>query len=100
MGECCKNKRMAMKDLPENVAFYKRTPVFTHETLPPGILKDHRTKEGVWGVIEVVDGEIEYVIGNAEKHILRPGQNGVIEPQVLHHVKPLGAVSFSIAFYQ
>ena len=93
-------KGMAMKDLPENVAFYKRTPVYTKETLPSGILKDHRTKEGVWGVIEVVDGEIAYVIGNTEQHILRPGQNGVIEPQVLHHLKPLSEVSFSIAFYQ
>jgi tellurite resistance-related uncharacterized protein len=89
-----------MKDLPENVEFYKRTPVFTHETLPPAIMRDHRIKDGVWGVIEVTEGELEYVIGTAEKHILRPGQNGVIEPQVPHHVKPIGATSFSIAFYQ
>lgn len=93
-------KGMAMKDLPENVAFYNRTPVYTEKTLPPGILKEHRTKEGVWGVIEVVDGELEYVISHAESYILRPGHNGIIEPQVLHHVKPLGDVSFSIAFYQ
>tara|TARA_R110002124_G_scaffold52685_5_gene151430 strand:+ start:1443 stop:1724 length:282 start_codon:yes stop_codon:yes gene_type:complete len=89
-----------MRDLPDNVTFYSRTPVYTEKTLPPGFLKNHRTKEGVWGVIEVVDGELEYVIGTSEKHILRSGYNGVVEPQVLHHVKPLGEVSFSVAFYR
>jgi len=93
-------KGIGMQDLPENVTFYKRTPVYTAETLPPGILKNHRTKEGIWCVIEIIEGEIAYIIGNTEQHILRPGHNGVIEPQVLHHLKPRGAVKFAIAFYQ
>jgi tellurite resistance-related uncharacterized protein len=32
--------------LPEGVTSYKRTPTFTEETIPAGLLNDHQTKEG------------------------------------------------------
>jgi tellurite resistance-related uncharacterized protein len=38
-----------MKALPKTVVAYKKTPEFTELTLPAGLLKDHQTKEGVWG---------------------------------------------------
>lgn len=38
-----------MKDLPVNVSPYKRTPEFTEESVPTGLLNDHTTKDGVWG---------------------------------------------------
>ncbi len=88
-----------MKSLPKNVQSYSRTATFTQETVPKGLLKDHTTKENVWGLIQVQDGKIEYTIGN-EVHILEPGRNGVIEPLVPHHIKPVGLVSFFVEFYK
>ncbi len=88
-----------MKSLPENVQSYSRTATFTQETVPQDLLKDHTTKENVWGLIQVQEGKIEYVIGN-EVHILEPGRNGVIEPLVPHHIKPVGLVSFFVEFYK
>ncbi len=89
-----------MKTLPENAQSYSRTAIFTQETVPKSLLKDHTTKENVWGLIQVQEGKLEYTIGNDELHILENGKNGVIEPLIPHHIKPLGLVSFFVEFYK
>jgi len=38
-----------MKELPLNVNAYKKTPEFDEESVPSGLLNEHRTKESVWG---------------------------------------------------
>lgn len=95
----------AMKSLPENVAPYHRTDLFDETTVPAGLLKDHTTKDGVWGLIQVAAGRLEYVIEadaaanrSAEIHILEPGTDGVVEPTVKHRVRPLGPVKFYVEF--
>ena len=89
-----------MKTLPDEVQHYKSTPVFTEHTAPKRLLKDHNTKNGVWGLICVNKGKVEYVIENKEVYTLSPDQKGVVEPEIRHHIKPLGAVSFFIKFYK
>lgn len=89
-----------MKSLPEHVQRYSTSPVFTEETVPKGLLKDHNTKSGVWGLICVSEGELEYIIEDKETHILSPENKGVVEPEVKHHIKPLGAVTVYIEFYK
>jgi len=89
-----------MKNLPEDVKHYKSTPVFTETTVPKGLLKDHNTKNGVWGVICLNEGELEYVIEDNETHILTPEKQGVVEPEIRHHIKPLGKVNFYVEFYK
>jgi tellurite resistance-related uncharacterized protein len=89
-----------MKTLPSNVTSYKRTPVFTQDSVPPGLLHNHNTKDGVWGLIQVTQGQLEYTIGTEDKYILTPGQPGVVEPQVIHHVRPLTDVTFFVEFYK
>tara|TARA_B100000446_G_scaffold168521_1_gene173025 strand:- start:667 stop:936 length:270 start_codon:yes stop_codon:yes gene_type:complete len=89
-----------MKSLPDHVQQYSTSPIFTEETVPRGLLKDHNTKSGVWGLISVSKGELEYIIEDKETHILSPEIKGVVEPEVKHHIKPLGAVTFYIEFYK
>ena len=91
-----------MKKIPECVAAYKKTPEFNESTVPAGLLKDHNTKEGVWGKIVILEGELEYTINEPEKEVLVLSKNfyGVVEPTVLHHIKPLGAVRFYVEFYR
>ena len=89
-----------MKELPENVSVYKRTPEFNEETVPAGLLKAHTTKEGTWGKICVTKGKLIYTIETEPQETieLTPDKFGVVEPQVPHHVKPLGDVEFHVEF--
>lgn len=89
-----------MKSLPENVTPYKQTPEFTEITVPNGLLNSHQTKEAVWGKIVILEGQLQYKIIEPEEIILLDVNNhGVVEPTVLHEVKPLGKVRFYVEFY-
>ena len=63
---------------------YKRTPNFTENSVPAGLLADHSTKEGVWGLIHVTQGRLRYFITDPrrepEEYVLHPGtEPGVVE---------------------
>src|SRR3546814_11337280 len=81
-----------MKPLPADVVPYKRTPDFTEQTVPPALLREHRTKEAVWGRIVVPEGRLQYTINEpaCEAHVLDTEHFGVVEPTVRHEVTPLG----------
>lgn len=89
-----------MKELPNDVVAYKKTPEFTEATVPLGLLRDHQTKAGVWGEIVILAGCLDYTITEPEieRVTLRAGQKGVIEPRILHRVTPLGSVRFYVEF--
>ena len=91
-----------MKVLPVNVTAYKRTPEFTDESVPEGLLNNHKTKAGVWGKIVILEGGLEYTIEEPEVEvvILTPHKFGVVEPTILHHIKPLGSVRFYVEFHR
>jgi tellurite resistance-related uncharacterized protein len=89
--------------LPDDVSPYKSTPTFTEETVPAGLLNDHSTKGGTWGLLTVEQGSLLYVItepGFEEEHTLQTGSSAVITPTHKHHIKPLGSVSFHVVFYR
>ena len=91
-----------MKDIPSNVSPYKKTLIFTERTVPAGLLKNHNTKEGVWGKIVIESGLLEYTIQEPTYEItqLSPNNHGVVEPLIKHYIKPLGPVNFYIEFYR
>lgn len=91
-----------MKLLPPEVNPYKKTPIFDEETIPKGLLADHRTLAGVWGRIVVLEGELTYTIKGEpdETLILNHKTDGVVEPQVIHFVRPNGKVKFFVQFYK
>ena len=88
-----------MKELPPDVNAYMKTKVFTQDEIPTPLLKNHQTKEKTWGMINVVEGEILYVIGE-EEVLLSPENPGIVEPEVLHHVKVMGPVKIFVEFYK
>lgn len=91
-----------MKTLPDHVAPYKKTPVFDQHSIPAGLLANHNTKAGTWGKIVVLEGALRYTIVEPapEQHLLTPGHDGVVEPQMLHHVTAQGEVRFYVEFYR
>lgn len=91
-----------MKKLPANVEPYKKTPEFTHLSVPDGLLRSHNTKEGIWAKIVVLRGELTYRILEPviEEALLSPEKNGVVEPTVKHEVVPHDGVRFYVEFYR
>jgi tellurite resistance-related uncharacterized protein len=91
-----------MKTLPENVRPYQRTAVFTETTVPAGLLREHSTKAGTWGRIQVLEGRLWYRIlaPEVEEVLLTPERHGVVEPQVPHEVRPEGQVKFFVEFHR
>lgn len=88
---------------PANAKSYKRTPTFTESTIPQGLLADHSTKDGTWGLIRVEEGELRYVVTDerrppSERILTAVGEPGVVEPTILHRVEPLGPVRFHVEF--
>jgi len=91
--------------LPPDVRPYRRTPDFTEATVPAGLLRAHTTKEGVWGLIHVLEGALAYRISDprrpASETVLVPGAPpGVVEPTILHEVEPLAGVRFYVEFHR
>ncbi len=91
-----------MKALPVNLTAFKKTSEFDESSMPKGLLKAHQTKEGVWGKIVILAGQLQYTISQpkTEKVILDKNNYGVIEPTIFHDVKPLGEVRFYVEFYR
>ena len=79
---------------------YKSTPVFDETTLPAALRREHRTKDGVWGVIRVLEGELRLVLDDGgDGTILTPDRPGLVLPQQTHHVEPLGRMRMQVDFY-
>jgi tellurite resistance-related uncharacterized protein len=75
---------------------------FRAKTVPKGLLKEHSTKVGTWGVIKVTKGRLGYrIVTEEEPIILDPEKSGVIEPQILHGVSVLtDNVEFVVEFHR
>ena len=85
---------------PPTSAPYRSTPVFSEQTLPAALRAEHRLKPGVWGVIEVIEGVLEFsVVGQDGATILTPRRSGLIIPAQPHWVEPIGAMRMRVHFY-
>ena len=88
-------------EIPAAFVAYKRTPEFDEATVPAGLRRDHSTKTGVWARIVVVDGRLRYCVAALNTDVeLSPDRAGIVVPEVLHYVAPIGAVRFYVEFYR
>lgn len=79
---------------------YRSSPIFTADTLPTALRKEHRTRRGVWGVINVLEGTLRYCKEDGSiAETLWPGKPGLVRPDEPHHVEVVGPVSVRIDFY-
>lgn len=79
---------------------YRSTPIFNENTLPQALRANHQTKEGVWGVIKVFEGELNltYIEPHSEM-LLTPGNPGLVSPQQTHFVTAIGPMRMQVDFY-
>ncbi|WP_039396217.1 DUF1971 domain-containing protein [Novosphingobium sp. MBES04] len=79
---------------------YRSTPIFDEKRLPAGLRQKHDTKDGVWGLIRVLEGRLMLtVLDPPSEKTLSPESPGVVSPQQLHFVTPLGAMRMQVDFY-
>lgn len=95
-----------MPKLPSEVVKYSQVPktgFFVKDKIPKGLLRQHNTKAGTWGVIRVEKGTLQYQINEPQTMTFKleaPAQ-AIIEPTVFHEVKPLTEdVEFAVEFYR
>ena len=95
---CLQCDRMEM---PADFIAYSRTPIFTAETVPKELTRDHTTKAGIWARIVVLEGRLRYHVALLE-NALELGENdsATVVPEVPHSVEPLGAVRFYVEFFR
>jgi tellurite methyltransferase len=87
-------------ELPPHFLPYKRTPIFTQDTLPDGLRRDHSTASGVWARIVVMEGRLRYRVPTLGfDEVLTPNHPGVVVPEVPHSVDPLCAAQFFLEFF-
>lgn len=79
---------------------YRSTPVFDEGSLPAALQREHRTKEGVWGVIRILEGQLKLrFLPSGEEQMLTPQCPGLVLPDQPHFVEVCGPVSVQIEFY-
>jgi tellurite resistance-related uncharacterized protein len=101
LGESLNCVRCERLEMPEGVVAFQQTAVFTEETIPAGLQKDHATGAGVWAKIIVLEGKLRYQAEALGVDMeLAPDVLGVIVPQVVHAVAPVGPVRFFVEFYR
>ncbi|MDQ7059566.1 MAG: DUF3565 domain-containing protein [Ghiorsea sp.] len=64
LGKVLDCKRCDVLEFPKGLKEYKRTPEFTQDTIPKGLLKHHITKMGTWGKINVLQAIPSPVLEN------------------------------------
>ena len=81
----------------------KTTKIFTKNTVPRGLTSRHNTKQGVFGLIHVIEGELKLTvfankneIKQDEIFIVKKGQCAITAPQQWHKVS---ANSQDMKFY-
>lgn len=79
---------------------YRSTPIFDLDSLPAALKREHRTKQGTWAVIRVIEGQLRYwPDGGGTPCIVTATDFVVVAPQVPHHVEPIGAMMMQVDFY-
>jgi tellurite resistance-related uncharacterized protein len=82
------------------IAPYRSTAVFDETTLPVALRREHRTKPGVWGVIRVIEGKLRLQFADADdEQVLTPDQPGLVRPEQVHCVEPMGRMRMQVDFY-
>jgi tellurite resistance-related uncharacterized protein len=98
-------RQVPATELPPGLESYRRTDVFSEQTIPSGLLRAHATKAGTWGLIQVAEGELSYRIEDerrvpVERRLRAGAPPGVVEPTILHSVEPVGRVRFRVEFFR
>ncbi|MGB0114124.1 MAG: DUF1971 domain-containing protein [Ilumatobacteraceae bacterium] len=92
---------MRDRQLPGGLVLARRTPLFDAVSLPPALVKSHRTS--VWAELRVQTGSVRYVDleGDAPRdERLEAGDSAVVVPGIEHRIEPSTDAVFYIQFFR
>ncbi len=91
-----------LNEMSEGLVRYSTSPTFTQDSVPVALRKNHKTKAGVWAKAVVTQGSIDYILEETPEDYLtvKAGNFALIEPEVPHHVRVTGKVTFHLEFYR
>ncbi len=88
---------------PEGLEELRRSPAYDRGSLPAALLEEHRTGEGTWARVHVLEGRVRLVLGQPVGQVLSlgPGEEGVVPPGVPHRLEPEeGPLRLQLSFHR
>ena len=83
------------------VSPYGSSPVFDERSLPHSLRNKHRTKDGTWGLLRVLEGEVKLVfLDPPSERLVTVDDPAPIPPQLPHFVKLAGPMKMQVEFYR
>lgn len=80
---------------------YHSSPIFDETSLPDSLQRAHSTKAGVWGLLRVLEGQVDLIFHEPHRVVrVTPDKPAEITPQALHHVEPDGPMRMQVEFYR
>jgi tellurite resistance-related uncharacterized protein len=80
---------------------YSASPVFDATTLPEALRREHRTKEGVWGLLRMLAGEVRLVFTETNREVLVTVDSPApIPPEAPHYVRVAAPMRMQVEFYR
>lgn len=83
------------------IAPYGSSPIFDEHSLPDALRNEHATKDGTWGLLRVLEGEVRLVfLDPPSERLVTVDDPAPIPPQSPHFVKLAGPVKMQVEFYR
>ncbi|NCN85393.1 MAG: DUF1971 domain-containing protein [Sphingomonadales bacterium] len=80
---------------------YGASPIFDEISLPDKLRNEHRTKDGTWGLLRVLEGTVELVfIDPPSQRLVTHDDPAPIPPQSPHFVRLTGPMRMQVEFYR
>ncbi len=88
-------------ELPDDISLLRSAGPWDEHTLPPGLRRSHRTAEGEWGLLRVIEGGVNCAIETAPPTAvtLVAGDSQPIPPEVPHLLVLTRSVRLMIEFW-
>ena len=92
---------LSERELPDGLVQHKQTPEFSDANFPEALGRDHSTKAGVWGVLNVTAGAVIFRDkALRETREVRAGETQVILPGSIHSAEPTYDARFFVQFFR
>ena len=101
VGADCECVLCDRAEMPRGYEEHRRTNVFDAASVPRALLREHRTKLGVWGKLLVHEGQLDFVALEPERRVtkLGAGDEHVIVSGLAHEVALHDGARFTVSFY-
>ena len=83
------------------ITAYGSSPIFDENSLPDAVRNEHTTKDGTWGLLRVLEGEVRLVfLDPPSERLVTVDDPAPIPPQSPHFVKLAGPMKMQVEFYR